>query len=138
MVNSNDFLSLSTAYSTNFNDRISGDSCSSDLLPCSRHGTTRTHVPIILRLTHRETLRPSKFLSPVPSRRPTSALTLRSCCCSVPPFLPCTPFCPPVMPRDCCYQRDPTETDNPLMRDACRAPAEFYTHFISSPDVKGK
>jgi len=34
--------------------------------------------------------------------------------------------------------RDPTETDNPLMRDACRAPTEFYTRFISSPDVKGK
>lgn len=34
--------------------------------------------------------------------------------------------------------RDPTETDNPLMRDACRAPAEFYTQFYFVTGREGK
>lgn len=94
-----------TAYLTNFDDRISGSSCNSDLLPRSRHGIIHIHVPVILRLTHRDMLRSPKFLSrvslPLPYGHPNPSFQLlfRPSLSHVHSVLSV------VMLRDCCYQR---------------------------------
>lgn len=78
------------------------------LIYCRTHATQDdTRVPVILRLTHREMLRPPKFLSPCPSRHPIggrpipSSLLLGLSSRS----LPLSRVLFAVMPRDCCYQR---------------------------------